>query len=206
MDEELLFEYPIQEDRAELKSRMFEERIDNKRSARIVLLSSFFGLISIASSAFFTSSTARLLLILLGAFLMLLCIRHIYALNDRTHDLTMISAYETYMDIEVITPTGKTHKLHINYSDIRLCYLSKQYDTVRFLYEHNKRSYQELTDINGKELEKYEGEFRCPISPGYTQLFFLYLARRCFDIKPSGKEIVKKFGLQEEYIRKYIGD
>lgn len=206
MDEELLFEYPIQEDRAELKSRIFEERIDNKRSALIVLFSSFFGLILIASSAFFASSTARLLLIISGIFMMLLCIRHIYELNDRTHDLTMISAYETYMDIEVITPTGKIHKLHINYSDIRLCYLSKQYDIVRFLYEHNKRSYQELTDFDGKVLEKYEGDFRCPISPGYLQLFFLYLARQCFDIKPGGKEIVKKFGLKEEYIRKYIGE
>lgn len=206
MDEELLFEYPIQEERAELRSRMFEERIENKHSAIIVLLSSFFGLILFGSSVFFASSTARLLMIITGFFLMLLCIRHIYALNDRTHDLTMISAYETYMDIEVITPTGKIHKLHINYSDIRLCYLSKQYDIVRFLYDHNEQSYQESTDFDGKELEIFEGEFRCPISPGYLQLFFLYLARKCFDIKPSGKEIVKKFGLQEDYIRKYIGE
>ena len=206
MDEELLFEYPVQEDRAELKTSILDEKRDTKKSTMIVCISSLFGLILIASSMFFSSSTVRLLMMIVGVFLMLIGIKHIYVLNDRTHDLTMISAYETYMDIEVITVTGKTHKLHINYSDIRLCYLSKQYDMVRFLYNHNKRSYQELTDIDGKELEVFEGEFRCPICPGYLQLFFLYLARQYFDIQPGGKEIVKKFGLKEEYIRKYIGE
>lgn len=202
-NEELLYEYPTQEERQEIVEQLAVSKIG--RSKKIII----FVMMIIGILCVFTSSQLgnklEIALFIVGVVAIIVGFLSAKTLSWYSEHITMITAYETFLHLEIYSNSDDFFReIELNYDDIVLCSLSKKYDKVTILYKYNVGSTYSAVKNSGEIIQKkHTGQITFDINPfSYEQYFFFYVAPKLFEIDMEEWKILKKFGNERNYIRK----
>lgn len=213
MDEELIFQYPIQDENGEGNKAELERLVALKAKilfrtriifAAILFLIAVFFVLSSFSNVF------SVLTIIMFAVLFLFG-KTLSGGNNRMDYYTEISAYESFVEIKQTNlTTGKIEQAVIAYDDIKWAMMSKSLERIQICFEQENSEMFEysMTDNVAGQLESLTCLIDIPLNPyTYQQYYFLYVADDYFKIRipkvlKTDKYIMKKYGNSDDFAEK----
>lgn len=203
-NEELIYEYPTQEERQEIVEQLAISKINSSKKNIVILVLIIIGILGIFTSSFI-GDKLEIIFFIVGIVTIILGFLSAKTLSEYSEHITMITAYETFLHLEIYSNSNDfLREIELNYDDIILCSLSKKYDKVTILYKYNVGSTYSAVKNSGEIIQKkHTGQITFDINPfSYEQYFFFYVAPKLFEIDMEEWKILKKFGNERNYIRK----
>lgn len=211
MENELIFQYPIQDDEGQGVNAEIE-RLMKIRSRMIAKTRAIFLAISFIICFLYVISdlSNALPLIIISLFVALFFIGYSVSGGISNVDFyTEITAYETYIDIkQTRLSNGITEQATIFFEDIEWAIMSRSLERIQICFAQNN-SEMYYYSFKDNSFERVTGGL-CLIdiplnSYTYQQYYFLYLAGDYFNIRipktlNNEKIILKKYGYSDDYL------
>lgn len=213
MDEELVFQYPIQDENREGVNEEIE-RLMNVRSKIMFRTRIIFVSILLAICVLYTISylSSAIPVIIIALFTTLFFFGKVISGGKNTVDyFTEISAYESFVDLKITNiSNGKIQQATVYYNDIEWAMMSKSLERIQICFSQNNSEMYDYSVSNNRF--EQSNSLSCLIdiplnSYTYQQYYFLYVAGDYFKIRipktlNNDKIIIKKYGYSDDYITK----
>ena len=212
MEDELIYQYPIQDDNGEGARTEIEKLMSIRRKTmlRTRLISAII-LVMICILYIFSNHSSVIpviIIVLLG--MMFFFGKSISSGTTKSDFYTEISAYDSYLEIKLTNiSNGIIEQASIDFDDIEWAMMSRSLERIQICFLKNNS--EMLTySLNNNQCEQSNGDF-CLIdiplnSYTYQQYYFLYIAGDYFKIRipktlNNDRIIFKKYGYSDDYLK-----
>lgn len=208
-ENELIYQYPVDDEKANYESYFLQEYKKNKRSIRLIAYM-FFGFIaSFMVYSLIPSSKYSFLFLMLSVIILIIAFmfakgitqkRSLHILGINADEEQVVFTYYTqqkYYKREYIVPYNKI-------ISCRFC--NKDYTKIQFVLKGTKCNYYNLdNELSHSDTTTFMVFDINPLS--YEQAYFLYVAKQYFNIKGYDltEKVLKKYGNFEDYLEE-IGE
>ena len=213
MDEELIYQYPIQDENREGSNAEIERLMKTKANVLFKTRVVFTSIALLIAVLFIFSEANRAIPIIIMVLFVVLFMfgKVISGDNNRLDYYTEISAYETYIEIrQTDLSKGKVEQAKIYYDDIDWSIMSRSLERIQICFYQNQSEYYTYSLSHG-EFDEVLSDY-CLIdiplnSYTYQQYYFLYVAGDYFNIRipktiKNERFILKKYGNSDDYLKK----
>lgn len=213
MDEELVFQYPVQDENGEGVNAEIERLMNIRRKimlkTRVIFVSILLAICVLYTISYLSSAIPVIIIILL---IVLFFFGKVISGGNNTVDYyTEISAYECFVDLKITNiSNGNIQQATIYYDEIEWAMMSRSLERIQICFSQNNSEMYDYSVSNNRF--EQSNSLSClidiPLNPyTYQQYYFLYVAGDYFKIRipktlNNDKIIIKKYGYSDDYITK----